>query len=44
MMGIGFQTGLAAVVADLLAVNRKQLEDIRYSLSGDNATSIDVFS
>lgn len=29
LMGIGFQTGLIAFVADLLAVNRKLLEEIR---------------
>ena len=30
LLGIGFQTGLIAFIADLLAVNRKLLEDIRY--------------
>lgn len=29
LMGIGFQTGLIAFVADLLAVNRKLLEELR---------------
>jgi len=29
LMGMGFQTGLIAFVADLLSVNRKLLEDIR---------------
>jgi glycosyltransferase involved in cell wall biosynthesis len=29
LMGMGFQTGLIAFVADLLAVNRKLLEDIK---------------
>lgn len=32
LMGIGFQTGLIAFVADLLAVNRKLLEDVQYRL------------
>ena len=31
-IGIGFQTILVAFVADLLAANRKLLEDIRYSI------------
>lgn len=31
LIAIGFQTGLIAFVADLLAVNRKLLEDLRYS-------------
>ena len=30
LMGMGFQTGLIAFVADLLAVNRKLLESIKY--------------
>jgi glycosyltransferase involved in cell wall biosynthesis len=30
LMGMGFQTGLIAFVADLLAVNRKLLEDVRF--------------
>jgi glycosyltransferase involved in cell wall biosynthesis len=30
LMGMGFQTGLIAFVADLLSVNRKLLEEIRY--------------
>ena len=33
LIGLGFQTGLIAFVADLLAVNRKLLEEIRYSNS-----------
>jgi len=32
LMGIGFQTGLIAFVADLLAVNRKLLEEVQYRL------------
>jgi len=32
LMGMGFQTFLIAFVADLLAANRKLLEDIRYRL------------
>lgn len=31
LMGMGFQTGLIAFVADLLAVNRKLMEEIRYT-------------
>jgi glycosyltransferase involved in cell wall biosynthesis len=31
LAGVGFQTLLAAVIAELLATNRKLLEDIRYS-------------
>ncbi len=31
LMGMGFQTGLIAFVADLLAVNRKLMEELRYS-------------
>lgn len=30
LMGMGFQTGLIAFIADLLAVNRKLLEEIQY--------------
>ena len=38
LMGMGFQTGLIAFLADLLAVNRRLLEDIKYSLRrGKNA-------
>jgi hypothetical protein len=32
LMGMGFQTSLIAFVADLLAVNRKLLEEIQYRL------------
>lgn len=32
LLGLGFQTLLIAVVADLLAANRKLLEDVRYRL------------
>ena len=31
LMGVGFQTGLIAFIADLLAVNRKLLEELRYT-------------
>lgn len=33
LLGMGVQTGLIAFVADLISVNRKLLEQIRYSLS-----------
>lgn len=29
LMGMGFQTGLIAFIADLLSVNRKLLEEVR---------------
>jgi hypothetical protein len=32
LLGIGFQTILIAFIADLLAVNRRILEDIQYRL------------
>lgn len=32
LLGIGFQTTLVAFLADLLAVNRRLLEDVQYSL------------
>lgn len=35
LMGMGFQTVLIAFVADLLSVNRKLLEDIRFRLQAD---------
>jgi glycosyltransferase involved in cell wall biosynthesis len=35
LLGIGFQTMLVAFVADLLAVNRRLLEDIRYRRSAE---------
>jgi glycosyltransferase involved in cell wall biosynthesis len=31
-LGIGFQTGLVAFLADLLSVNRRMLEDVQYRL------------
>ena len=34
LLAMGFQTGLIAFVADLLAVNRVLLEDIRLSKMG----------
>ncbi|MFC1855407.1 glycosyltransferase family 2 protein [Thermodesulfobacteriota bacterium] len=37
LMGIGFQTGLIAFVADLLAVNRRLLEDLKYSAKVESA-------
>jgi len=33
LLGLGFQTLLIAVVADLLAANRKLLEDVRYKVT-----------
>ena len=33
LLGMGFQTGLIAFVADLISVNRKQLEQIKYRQS-----------
>jgi len=39
LMGMGFQTGLIAFVADLLAVNRKLMEEIRYSANQNNLFS-----
>lgn len=48
LLGMGFQTLLIAIVADLLAANRKLLEDVRYRLrvesAGEGATdrSIDL--
>ena len=37
LMGMGFQTFLIAFVADLLAANRKLMEEVRYQLkSGEN--------
>jgi glycosyltransferase involved in cell wall biosynthesis len=32
LLGMGFQTILIAIIADLLAANRKMLEDVRYDL------------
>lgn len=39
LMGIGFQTILIAFVADLLAANRKLLEDLRYLAKKNVSTS-----
>ncbi len=36
LMGIGFQTGLIAFIADLLSVNRKLLEDIKVAQHHNN--------
>ena len=33
LMGMGFQTGLIAFVADLLSVNRKLLERLRHQIN-----------
>lgn len=38
LMGMGFQTGLIAFVADLLAVNRKLIEDLQYRMRKDETT------
>jgi glycosyltransferase involved in cell wall biosynthesis len=35
LLGMGFQTGLIAFVADLLSVNRKLIEDIQYRMRHD---------
>ena len=32
LAGMGFQTLLIAVIADLLSVNRTMMEDVRYNL------------
>ena len=37
LVGMGFQTLLIAVIADLLSVNRKLLEDIRYTMKSKYA-------
>jgi glycosyltransferase involved in cell wall biosynthesis len=44
LLGIGFQTMLTALLADLLAVNRRLMEDIQYrvklaEISGDRSSS-----
>jgi hypothetical protein len=36
LMGVGFQTGLIAFIADLLSVNRKLLEDIKVAQHHSN--------
>jgi hypothetical protein len=33
LLGLGFQTMLVALIADLLSVNRKMMEDLRYKVS-----------
>ena len=38
LIGIGFQTILVAFMADLLAANRKLMEDIRYRMSANTRT------
>jgi glycosyltransferase involved in cell wall biosynthesis len=35
LMGMGFQTGLIAFVTDLLAVNRKLMEEVRYAINAN---------
>jgi len=42
LMGIGFQTGLIAFVADLLAVNRKLMEEVRYRINSSSLWKMDV--
>jgi len=37
LLGIGFQTGLVAFVADLLAVNRRLMEDLQYRIRKMNS-------
>ena len=39
LLGVGFQTMLAAFLADILAVNRRLLEDIRYRQRRDESGS-----
>ncbi len=36
LMGMGFQAGLIAFIADLLAVNRKLMEEVRYRINEHN--------
>jgi hypothetical protein len=38
-MGMGFQTGLIAFVTDLLAVNRKLMEEVRYAVNANTLAS-----
>jgi len=38
LLGLGFQTLLIAVVADLLSANRKLIEDVRYRLRAGSET------
>lgn len=39
-LGIGFQTSLIGFVADLLAVNRKLLEEVRYRTNATGLSSV----
>lgn len=39
LLGMGFQTILVAFLADLLAANRKLLEDVRYHINKESSTS-----
>ena len=40
LMGMGFQTGLIAFIADLLAVNRKLMEEVRYNTNNNSMISV----
>jgi glycosyltransferase involved in cell wall biosynthesis len=40
LLGMGFQTGLIAFVADLLAVNRKLMEEVRYSINTSGLSKV----
>lgn len=40
LLGMGFQTGLIAFVADLLAVNRKLMEEVRCSINKSSMSTI----
>ncbi len=42
LMGMGFQTGLIAFIADLLAVNRKLMEEVRYSVNTNSLPRADT--
>lgn len=42
LMGIGFQAGLIAFVADLLAVNRQLMEEMRYSINRSSLSKMDA--
>jgi multisubunit Na+/H+ antiporter MnhC subunit len=39
LIGMGFQTFLIAFIADLLAANRKLLEDVRYRVRVDQGSN-----
>ena len=40
LMGMGFQTSLIAFIADLLAVNRKLMEEVRYNTNRNSMLSV----